>query len=122
MNLPTQIMSWWSEQLVAEPRRDNTTNLLVWAQMSRRPRRQRMSFEPCTNAISFARTCKQSLSLSVNVQVRGRINHIFRVHDHTILTEETAAKTFGQVGQVSLDWRSKPRSVQGSQELGVRDR
>ena len=52
----------------------------------------------------------------------GRINHIFRAHDHTILTEETAAKTFGQVGQVSLEWRSKLRSVQGSQELGVRDR
>ena len=32
----------------------------------------------------------------------SRINHIFREHGHTILTEETAAKTFDEVGQGSL--------------------
>ena len=32
----------------------------------------------------------------------NKINHIFRVHGHKILTEETAAKTFDEVGQVSL--------------------
>ena len=35
----------------------------------------------------------------------NKINHIFRVHGHiTILTEETAAKTFDEVGQGSLAW------------------
>ena len=40
---------------------------------------------------------------SANLWVLSRINHTFRVHGHTILTEGAAAKTFHEVGQGSLE-------------------
>ena len=43
-----------------------------------------------------------------------RVNGIFRVHGQTILTEETAAKTFDEVGQGSLE-----RLVPGFTEGGA---
>ena len=61
----------------------------------------------------------------------SRVNHIFRVHGHTILEEETAARTFDEVGlgvtrkgsfqgsQKTV--QSKPRRVQASQVLDVKD-
>ena len=72
--------------------------------------------------IAFALTRE---SLEVN-----RVNHILRLHGHTILDEESAAKTFDDIGMGSLERlssrihrfkvRSKPRSVQASQGIGCR--
>ena len=34
----------------------------------------------------------------------SRVNHIFQVHEHMILEEENAARTFDEEGMGSLEW------------------
>ena len=59
---------------------------------------KRMSFEPCTSALNSARIHRQSFALVRDSLGVNRVNHIFRVYGRTILTEETAATTFDEVG------------------------
>ena len=66
-----------------------------------------MSFGPSTSAFLL-----ESLGVS-------RINHIFRVHGHTILNEETSAKTFADVGRRSLGRLS--RTASHAQRRSVRN-
>ena len=56
-----------------------------------------MSSEPCTIVFSYFGTRKQNLPSFAKV-LMSRINHTFRVHGHTVPTEEAAAKTFDEVG------------------------
>ena len=88
-----------------------------------------MSFEQCTNEFSCARTRRLNLrSLSLGV---SRINHIHRMHGHTILQEKRAAEIDVEVGQRSPERlfrdsgrtvRSKRHSVRASQALVARQR
>ena len=61
-----------------------------------------MSSEPCTNASSFARTRRRSSPSFKRVWEVSRINHILRVHGHTILEEQSAAAVYDEIGQRSL--------------------
>ena len=72
------------------------------------------SSAPCMNAFNHVRTRKQDLPSSPKVLV-CEYNHIFRVHGHTVLHGEAAAKTFDEVGERSLE-RLLPASIEDSAE------
>ena len=53
--------------------------------------------------VQLCEDLQTELALSRESLGVSRINHIFKVHDHTIFTEEAAAKTFDEVGQGSVE-------------------
>ena len=55
----------------------------------------------CSSASSFAKISRQSSPYFG--RVCSRVNHILRVHGHTILEEHSAAAVFGGIGQRSLE-------------------
>ena len=87
----------------------STTLVLLWSPVSSsrtnsQPRQ--MLFEQCTNVFSCAKLCQDPqtefalLRESFGV---SRINHILRVHGHTILQEQRATEIYDEVGQRSLE-------------------
>ena len=105
-SLPCHHSSPWKSQLgvAVGVRRCVTDKLLVKADVIRSTREL---VQLCQDPRKEFAILRESTGVS-------RINHILRVHGHTILHEEEAAKTFDEIGQRSLDRLSQvvPRTIQ----------